>query len=92
MFTANRIASDPEMRAKVAKVVEHEIKPRANAAWHQAKPTVSKIVAGLERFAGDPNPNDVAHPSRERPRESSEAAEFGRKLAKKLGGGLWLWK
>ena len=93
MFAANRVASDPETRAKVARVVEHEIKPRAKAAWHRTQPAVSKIVARLERFAGDPNPNDVAHPARKNSRESSEAAAFKHDLAKKLGGGrLWLWK
>jgi hypothetical protein len=54
MFAANRVASDPKARAKVAKVVDHEIKPRAKAAWHRAQPAVSNIVAGLERFADDP--------------------------------------
>jgi len=93
MFVANRVASDPETRAKVAKVVDREIKPRAKAAWHQAQPAVSKIVAGLERFAGDPNPNDVAQPARKNSGESSKAAAFKRDLAKKVGGGrLWLWK
>ena len=93
MFAANRVASDPETRAKVAKVVDREIKPRAKAAWHQAEPAVSKFVAGLERFAGDPNPNDIAHPATKNSRENSDATAFKRDLAKKLGGGrLWLWK
>jgi hypothetical protein len=93
IFAANRVASDPETRAKVAKVVDREIKPRAKAAWQQTQPAVSKIIAGLERFAGEPNPNDVAQPARKNSRESSDAAAFKLDLAKKVGAGrLWLWK
>ena len=93
MFAANDVASDPETRAKVATVVDREIKPQAKAAWRRTQPAVSKFVAGLERFAEEPNLNDVAQPARKTSRESSDAAAFKLDLAKKVGSGrLWLWK
>ena len=35
---ARKLASDPRLRAKATEVFEQEIKPRAQAAWEEAKP------------------------------------------------------
>ena len=37
-YAARHIALDPRARAKAADVYEKEVKPRARAAWRQAKP------------------------------------------------------
>lgn len=92
-LAAQRVASNPKARAKAAKLLEHEIKPRAQAAWDQTKPAVARIAARLERLAGDPNPIDAEHSPHEGEGEDPAAKAFRRKLAGKLGGGrLWLWK
>ena len=92
-YAAQRVASDPEARAKTAKLLEHEIKPRARAAWHQTKPAIARLADRLERIAGDPGPIDTEQPRHSEAGESSNSKAFRRKLAGRLGGGrLWLWK
>lgn len=50
-LAAQRIASDPKMRAKVSTLVEKEIKPRAEAEWNRISPKVRKISDKLGQFA-----------------------------------------
>ncbi len=53
---ARRIAADPRVRAKAAEVMETEIKPRAQAAWRQAKPQLENAAAELRDIARETNP------------------------------------
>ena len=41
-MAVQRLANDPEFRAKVANVVKEEIVPRAMQGWEQAKPELDK--------------------------------------------------
>ena len=92
-YAAQRVASDPEARAKAADLLEQKIKPRAREAWQQTKPAVARIAERLERLAGDPGPIDTEHRPHQAGGEDSAARAFRRKLAGRLGGGrLWLWK
>lgn len=56
MSAARRIAADPRVRAKAAEVMETEIKPRAQAAWRQAKPQLENAAAELRDIARETNP------------------------------------
>ncbi len=56
MSAARRIAPDPRGRAKAAEVMETEIKPRAQAAWRQAKPQLENAAAELREIARETNP------------------------------------
>ena len=56
MNAAKRIAADPRIRAKAAEVMETEIKPRAEAAWRQAKPRLENAAAELADIARETNP------------------------------------
>ena len=56
MSAARRIAADPRIRAKAAEVMETEIKPRAEAAWRQAKPRLENAAAELADIARETNP------------------------------------
>ena len=60
MRTALRIASDPRIQAKAAKVYEGEVKPRAEAAWSRAKPKLEAAKAELQHLARDADPNGRA--------------------------------
>ncbi len=48
LHAARHIALDPRARAKAAEVLEKEVKPRARAAWRQAKPKLDAARAGLD--------------------------------------------
>ncbi len=56
MSAARRIAADPRIRAKAAEVMQTEIKPRAEAAWRQAKPQLKNAAAELRDIARETNP------------------------------------
>lgn len=45
---AKYIALDPRARAKAAHVYEKEVKPRARAAWRQAKPKLAAAKAEMD--------------------------------------------
>jgi hypothetical protein len=51
-----RIASDARVRAKVQDVFESEVKPRAEAAWRQAKPKLDAVKAELHDIAREADP------------------------------------
>jgi hypothetical protein len=53
---ARRIASDPHMQARVAEVVEREVKPRAEAAWRQAKPKLDSAREEVRSAAAETDP------------------------------------
>jgi len=59
---AKRIAADPRLRAKAAELVETEVKPRAEAAWRQAKPKLGNAAAELRDIARETDPR--AHPGK----------------------------
>ena len=46
-----RLASDPEIQAKIARVVKREIIPRAQQGWEQAKPELKKAKSKAEGLA-----------------------------------------
>lgn len=50
---AKHIASDPQARAKAAEVFEKEVKPRARAAWRQAKPKLDAAKAEVDAAKAD---------------------------------------
>lgn len=56
--TARRLASDPRLRAKAAEVLEHEVKPRAEAAWREIKPRLEAAKAELEDVASEADPRE----------------------------------
>lgn len=41
-MAVQKLANDPELRAKVANVMKEEIMPRAKQGWEQAKPELDK--------------------------------------------------
>ncbi len=66
-----RLASDPRVRAKAADVLEHEVKPRAAAAWRRTKPRLEAARDELRDIAAETDP-------RENPRA------FATKLTKRM--------
>ncbi len=48
LHAARHIALDPRARAKAAEVFEMEGKPRARAAWRQAKPKLDAARAEMD--------------------------------------------
>jgi len=48
-FAVQKLANDPEARAKVARVVKEEIVPQAKQGWEQAKPELENIKAQLKQ-------------------------------------------
>jgi hypothetical protein len=55
---ATRLASDPRVRAKAADILEKEVKPRAAAAWVDAKPKLDAARAELRDIARTTSPRD----------------------------------
>lgn len=53
---ARRIASDPHLQARAAEVVEREVKPRAEAAWRQAKPKLDSARDEVRSAAAETDP------------------------------------
>ena len=46
-----RLASDPEIQAKIARVVKTEVIPRAKQGWEQAKPELKKAKSKAQGLA-----------------------------------------
>ena len=51
--SVTRLASDPRVRAKAAEVLEHEVKPRAAAAWRRTKPKLEAAQEELRDIAAE---------------------------------------
>lgn len=49
--TATRLASDPRVREKAAKVYQKEVKPRAAETWRKAKPKLQAASDDLRTIA-----------------------------------------
>ena len=71
-MAVQKFANDPEVRAKVARVVKEEIVPLAKQAWERAKPEIKDIKEQLKQDW------EQAKPEREKVKEKV------RDLAKKL--------
>lgn len=71
-MAVQKLANDPEARAKVARVVKEEIVPRAKQGWEQAKPELEIVKVQLKKDW------EQAKPEREK------LIEKVRNLAKKL--------
>lgn len=56
LSAARRVAADPRVRAKAAEVLETEVKPRAAAAWRQAKPKLDSAANELRDIARETDP------------------------------------
>ena len=56
LHAARHIAADPRVRAKAIEVIETEIKPRAQAAWRNAKPKLAAVKAELEDIVLEADP------------------------------------
>jgi len=53
LHAAKRLALDPEARARAAHVLEKEVKPRARAAWRQARPKLDAARAEMDAARAD---------------------------------------
>ncbi len=53
-----RIVSDERVRAKARDVLESEVKPRAEAAWRQARPKLDAVKAELHDIAREADPRE----------------------------------
>lgn len=53
---ARQVAADPRVQAKAAQVFETEVKPRAAAAWRQAKPHLDQARDDLRDIARESDP------------------------------------
>ena len=51
-----RAATDPRIRAKAAEIYQEEVKPRADAAWQQAKPRIDAAKTEIEEIAHEADP------------------------------------
>ena len=71
-MAVEKFANDPEVRAKVARVVKEKIVPRAKHGWEQAKPELEKAAAQVKQGWEQAKP------------ELEKAKEKARDLAKKL--------
>ena len=58
---AAKVASDPELRAKAAEVVNREVVPRAEAAWEQTKPKLEAARQDVREVAEETDPRK--HPA-----------------------------
>ena len=67
-----KLADNPELRAKVASVVKEDIVPRAREGWEQAKPELKKAKEQLKEDWEKAKP------------ELEKAKERARDLAKKI--------
>ena len=50
-MAVQRLASDPELQAKVSRVLKKEVVPRAKQSWDQAKPELNKAKAKAQDLA-----------------------------------------
>ena len=71
-MAVQKLANNPELRAKVASVVKEELVPRAKQGWEQAKPELQKAKKQLKQDWEQAKP------------ELQKAKERARKLAEKL--------
>ena len=71
-MAVQKLANNPELRAKVASVVKEELVPRAKQGWEQAKPELEKAKNQLKQDWEQAKP------------ELEKAKERARKLAEKL--------
>ena len=71
---ARKAAADPRIRAKAAAVFEHEVKPRAKAAWAQTKPRLEAARDDIKQAAATVDPRDDP---------AGFAGELKRRLAEK---------
>ena len=71
-MAVQKFANDPEVQAKVARVVKEEIVPRAKQSWEQAKPEIKDIKEQLKQDWEQAKPELV------------KTKEKARDLAKKL--------
>ena len=55
---AARLTSDPRVRAKAADILEHEVKPRAAAAWRQTRPKLEAARDELRYIAEETDPRE----------------------------------
>ncbi len=53
---AAKLAGDPRVQAKVAELVDDEIKPRAAAAWRRTKPKLEAAREDLRDIARERDP------------------------------------
>lgn len=58
VHAAQKMASDPKVRAKAAELFEREVKPRAAAAWQQARPKVVEAEAELRAIMQETDPRE----------------------------------
>lgn len=52
---ARRLATDPQMRALALEIFHDHVRPRAAAAWQNAKPRITETRADLARIAEQTN-------------------------------------
>ena len=71
-MAVQRLANDPELRAKASSVVREEILPRAKEGWEQAKPGLEKAKEQVKQDW------ELAKP------ELEKAKKKARDLAKRL--------
>ena len=53
-----KVAADPELRARAARVLSRDVAPRARAAWRQAKPKLEAARDDLREVAAEVDPRD----------------------------------
>ncbi len=56
MRAARRVAADPRVQAKAADLYHREVKPRAEAAWEDAKPKLDAARRDLGEIARETDP------------------------------------
>ena len=69
-----KLADNPELRAKVASLVKEDIVPRAKEGWEQAKPELKKAKEQLKEDW------EKAKPELEKAKE--RARDFAKKITK----------
>jgi hypothetical protein len=55
---ARKAAADPRVQAKAADIYEREVKPRAKAAWAEAKPRLEAARDDVKDAAAKVDPRD----------------------------------
>lgn len=56
--SVTRLARDPRVRAKAAELLQHEVKPRAAAAWRRTKPKLEAAREELRDIAAEADPRE----------------------------------
>lgn len=52
----SELTRNPRVRAKVSDVMEHEVKPRAEAAWRRTQPKIEATRDELREIAREADP------------------------------------